>query len=103
MLLQHEYVYYDPLRCALIVVFLAVNTWVLMSCQLFCANFVELYLQAQTMGAWGRCLPPKSSSSVPQWSPESSPYKRGDVVVCKGVFYVANADHTTVEPGRVVP
>jgi len=61
--LQHDYLYFDTIRCALLVFYLFINSFVMLFAHLLASSFNELYLQSQIFGCWQTYKPPKDSSN----------------------------------------
>lgn len=103
--LQHDYLYYDLGRCVLLVAFVFINSLVMLLAHMLHTSFVDLYLQAQTLGRWEPYRPEgteRRKESVQEWSAKHGPYCRGEVVTYKGGFFVARNAQNTMEPGRLL-
>jgi hypothetical protein len=71
--LQHEYLYFDSVRCGLVIFYILANSFVMLLAHLLYTSFNELYIQSQLLGCWQTYTPPKHP--LPSTSHSSPPHK----------------------------
>ncbi|KAL6052207.1 Transmembrane protein 39A [Balamuthia mandrillaris] len=62
--LQHEHLYYDSVRCTLLVAYVFVNSFVMLFAHLLSSSFNELYLHSQMLGCWRICSSPSGHAFI---------------------------------------
>jgi len=103
--LQNEYIFFDPFRCILLIIFVLCNSFVMFLIHLLSTSFYEIYMQAQTLGCWHlkrRLLFWNKSKEKPEythWDPKHGPYPRGTILWHNGKEYVAVGLWNAAEPG----
>lgn len=70
--LQHDYLYFDSVRCAIIVLYITLNSFVMLFAHLLCTSFHELYLHSQMLGCWRVCGATRRASPISDESEEES-------------------------------
>eukprot|EP00744_Colponema_vietnamica_P019916 GILI01028224.1.p1 GENE.GILI01028224.1~~GILI01028224.1.p1 ORF type:complete len:361 (+),score=21.65 GILI01028224.1:71-1153(+) len=97
--IQNEHIYYDPVRCALVLLFVFLNCLVLLVCKLLYTRFAELYQLGKSLGTWQQ-VPAPSSKDVRKWSANDCPYSRGSLVLYEGKYFVALSEQNSAVPNH---
>jgi len=130
--LQHDYLYFDQIRCMLLIGYLFINSFVMLFANELSTSFNELYLQSQMLGCWRYYNELKDrkpllstgknkrknhavkdenmNSSTDEvdgnqyeiWSPKHRPYLKGSIVSHKNKVYIAIGEQNTAEPGHLI-
>eukprot|EP01027_Heterolobosea_sp_BB2_P013038 GEZU01018850.1.p1 GENE.GEZU01018850.1~~GEZU01018850.1.p1 ORF type:complete len:658 (-),score=108.03 GEZU01018850.1:99-2072(-) len=103
-----KHVYYSLWRCSILIVYVLLNSFVLLFAQLLYTSFLDFLIHTQTVGCWH---PLRSTShkkpalsrlsgdkSTPVWSPHATPYEKGAIVLYKDKYYVAVGEQNNGVP-----
>jgi len=129
--LQHDYLYFDQIRCMLLIGYLFINSFAMLFANELSTSFNELYLQSQMLGCWRsysefkdpKFLTDKTKRTKHEkkekenmtnteeldgkqydvWSPNRCPYLKGSIVTHKNKVYIAIGERNTAEPGHLIP
>jgi len=75
--LQHDCLYFDSVRCAIIILYITLNSFVMLFAHLLCTSFHELYLHSQMLGYWRVCKPPPNTAVSSFTESEETPEENG--------------------------
>merc|ERR1712137_202105 len=101
--LQHDYLYFDMVRCVLLLVYVFLNSFVMLFAQLLLTSFNDLYLQSQLLGYWKSFSPANDAErkyfldNAKEWK-EDTIYPKGTVLLHQGKLFIAQGEENTCRP-----